>query len=129
MRRCLNILQSSHAAHPTGITDATIHSTTGTPHPHEIDEMIRAMLNDDFTSTDENLRKTTVERGYALADIVSRVYETMNELEFPPHVTVYLLEALAEIEYRLAAGCSDKLQLGALVGAFKVALELAAKAL
>lgn len=38
----------------------------------------------------------------------------------PPTVRVTLVEKLADIEHRLAYGCSEQLQLGALVAAFSL---------
>ncbi|ORY19925.1 hypothetical protein BCR33DRAFT_730702, partial [Rhizoclosmatium globosum] len=40
-------------------------------------------------------------------------------MELPPHVRVKLLVKLAEVEYNLSVGCSEKLQLASLVGGFK----------
>lgn len=37
---------------------------------------------------------------------------------------VFILDKLSDVEYRLASGTSEKLNLGALVGAFKVMAEL-----
>lgn len=36
----------------------------------------------------------------------------------PPRVRITLVDKLADIEHRLAFGCSEALQLGALVSAF-----------
>lgn len=41
----------------------------------------------------------------------------------PPKVRIALLSALASIEHRLAFGTSERLQLGALCGAFAQAKE------
>lgn len=39
----------------------------------------------------------------------------------PPRVRITLVEKLADVEHRLAYGCSEALQLGALVSAFVLA--------
>lgn len=41
----------------------------------------------------------------------------------PEAVRIACVEALADVEHRLAFGTSERLQLGALVGAFAVARE------
>lgn len=74
--------------------------------------------------------------------------ETITLMELPSHVRVFLLDEMATIEcvfffcahklrcllhtnaklksrYRLSSGSSDKIQLGALVGAFKIGVEMA----
>lgn len=48
-------------------------------------------------------------------------------VEFPPHVRIFLLEKMADVEHRLSAGCSEKLQLGSLVAAFDTVKYLIAK--
>lgn len=48
-------------------------------------------------------------------------------VEFPPHVRIVLLEEMADIEHRLSSGCSERIQLGALLAAFDTARTLVAK--
>ena len=45
------------------------------------------------------------------------------KVNMPAEVRIGLVDALADIEHRLAFGTSERLQLGALVGAFSVARE------
>lgn len=58
-------------------------------------------------------------------DIITELTTTLALMELPHPVRIYLLDHLANIEYNLSNGCSEKLQLGHLVGIFKTALELA----
>lgn len=44
-------------------------------------------------------------------------------IEMPNNIRIDLIERMADVEYRLAYGTSEKLQLGALVGAFSQAAE------
>ena len=85
------------------------------------------------------------ERGLALQDLLGGAYEYIETIEFKPHARVYLLDQLATTEYvsipyqlpsllirsalryRLSAGASEKIQLTALLGAFKEAVEISAK--
>ena len=48
-------------------------------------------------------------------------------VDFPPNVRIVLLEKMADVEYRLAAGSSERLQLGSLLAAFNTARALVAK--
>ncbi len=41
----------------------------------------------------------------------------------PSKIRIELIDSMADVEYRLAYGTSEKLQLGALVGAFSQAAE------
>ena len=45
------------------------------------------------------------------------------KIDMPAKDRIHLVDALADVEYRLAFGTSERLQLGSLVGAFTVARE------
>jgi hypothetical protein len=62
-------------------------------------------------------------KGLSLTDIVSAAHEYVCRTSMPPDVMAALLDKLADIEYRLAFGTNEKLQLAALVGIFNVAKE------
>ncbi|KAH9166351.1 P-loop containing nucleoside triphosphate hydrolase protein [Lactarius sanguifluus] len=81
-----------------------IYTCTGSPHPSDIEAIINSMLSEEFTASHQNT------------------------IEFPPAARVYLLDQLATTEYRLSAGADERIQLTALLGAFKNAVELTAKA-
>lgn len=84
-------------------------------------------------------------KGLALQDIISGIYDAMAEYDFPKNVRVYMLDQLGNVEcvvrlrsipcdrsdpprrHRLSTGGSEKIQLTALLGAFKVAMELSTK--
>jgi replication factor C subunit 3/5 len=63
------------------------------------------------------------ESGLALQDILSEIYYYARKVEFPAESRSFMLDKLAEIEYRLGEGGSEKVQLGALVGVFKLATD------
>lgn len=53
-----------------------------------------------------------------MADIFDEFLELMLLIDLPKGVCAYLMSNLAEIETRLASGCSEKTQLLALISAF-----------
>ncbi|KAH8833093.1 P-loop containing nucleoside triphosphate hydrolase protein [Flagelloscypha sp. PMI_526] len=126
MRRALNVLQACHAAYDT-IGETQIYQCTGNPHPSDIETIVTSMLADEFTSAYTMINKMKVERGLALPDLLSGAFDYIDGLDLKPHARVYLLDMLSTIEYRLSTGASEKLQLTALLGAFKNAVELSAK--
>lgn len=84
------------------------------------------------------------ERGLALPDLLNGAFEFIDGLQLKPAARVYLLDILATIEcvvylfhhntnelvsirHRLAAGASEKIQLTAMLGAFKNAVEISAR--
>ncbi|KAI8371501.1 DNA replication factor [Radiomyces spectabilis] len=125
MRRALNILQACHAAYDR-VDETAIYNCTGHPHPQDIERIVSWMLTEEFTTAYSNIEKLKREAGLALQDIISEVYYYIQTIEFPAVARVYLLENLADIEYRLGEGANESVQLGALVGMFKLATEKAA---
>ncbi|KAI9028653.1 P-loop containing nucleoside triphosphate hydrolase protein [Hyaloraphidium curvatum] len=127
MRRALNVLQSCHAAYGT-VGEREVYMCTGNPLPEDIQRIIEWMMGDEISLAYSRIQNLKVERGYALADILTEVHEFVHGLEMPPNCRVFVLDRMAEIEHRLNTGCTEKIQLGALIGAFSIATDLAAKA-
>lgn len=128
MRKILNILQSTALAFsdPGGsgvgsavtLTPEHFYLCTGAPLPSDIETMVNWMLTLDLSSAFNKIHDLKTCKGIALADILTEVHKYMEKIDFPPNVAIFLLKEIAEIEYRLTIGTSEKLQLGALVGLF-----------
>jgi len=145
MRRALNVLQACHAstmplpepgklrdktngagsADRETITTATIHDCIASPHPEDI-AMIRDTLlsTSDVASCMNTLQTLKAQKGLALADMVSSLAEELQNLEVPTQTRVRWLEGLAEVEYRIAGGGSELLQMGGLIGVVRSGVEL-----
>lgn len=137
MRRVLNILQSTALAYTISIDPTTtvgndsitltedhFYLCTGAPLPADIESIVKWMLTLDITSAFNKINQLKTKKGIALVDILTEVHKYMERIDFPPTVRIYLLKELAEIEYRLAIGTSEKLQLGSLVSVFYTARNL-----
>ncbi|KAF8202285.1 P-loop containing nucleoside triphosphate hydrolase protein [Pholiota molesta] len=125
MRRALNVLQACHAAYDM-VGETEIYNCTGNPHPSDIETIVNSMLSDEFTTSYQMITKLKTERGLALQDLLTGAYEYLDTLELKPRARIYLLDHLATAEHRLSTGGSEKMQLTALLGAFKNAVELSA---
>ena len=64
------------------------------------------------------------EKGTALTDLLSGMYDLVMQLELPPHARAYLLDHMAQIEHRLSTSASERVQLSALLAAVKATVEL-----
>ena len=71
--------------------------------------------------------KATADFGYALSDITRELSVLVTSTELPDQVVAHLLDKLSTVEFRLSHGTSEKIQLGALVGAFTVARSMMSK--
>ncbi|KAH9913984.1 P-loop containing nucleoside triphosphate hydrolase protein [Epithele typhae] len=108
MRRALNVLQACHAAY----------DLTGEEEIYNyIEAIVNSMLQDEFTTSYNSIdHAIKTDRGLALPDLINGAYEYIETIEFKPHVRIYYWILS---NYRVA---------NALLGAFKHAVELSAKA-
>jgi len=113
MRRALNVLQACHAAYDI-VGETEIYNCTGNPHPSDIETIVNSMLADEFTTSYQSMfsfslticpywqeaviLKLKTERGLALQDLLTGVYEYLDTLELKPHARIYLLDHLATTE-------------------------------
>ncbi|CAG8446236.1 1760_t:CDS:10 [Ambispora leptoticha] len=123
MRKALNILQSCHAAYER-IDENAVYNCTGNPEPQSIKDIVEAMSGNEFTAAYSMMMKIKTEKGIALQDIIMDIYKYLESYQLPADVRIYLLDNLANIDYRLAKGGTEKFQVSALLGTFKNALEL-----
>ncbi|GFZ50493.1 Replication factor C subunit 3 [Saitozyma sp. JCM 24511] len=127
MRRALNVLQACHAAYDI-VDETAVYTCTGNPHPEDIERVVKSMLSDEFGTAYNLITTLKVERGLALQDLISGTYDFLQTVDLPTQSRVFLLDHLGSCEHRLSLGGSEKMQLTALLGAFKIAVELSQKA-
>ncbi|NXY55379.1 RFC5 factor, partial [Callaeas wilsoni] len=151
MRRALNILQSTSMAFGK-VTEENVYTCTGHPLKSDISNILDWMLNQDFSTAYRKIMELKTLKGLALQDILTEIHlfvhrggETvqfrmilerpnfplpltecflLSTVDFPPSIRIQLLIKLADIEYRLAAGTSEKIQLSSLIAAFQVTRDL-----
>ncbi|KAI4389762.1 hypothetical protein MLD38_001954 [Melastoma candidum] len=117
MRKALNILQSTHMASGQ-ITEEAVYLCTGNPLPQDVEQIAYWLLNEPFTTSFKRISDIKTRKGLALLDIIREVTMFVFKIKMPSDVRVKLINSLADIEYRLAFGCNDKLQLGSLIASF-----------
>ena len=103
------------------MTSESVYLTAGAALPYVITNILESLLNESFEKAYNNLLEKIIYYGYALADIVRELFLKVTELILPDQVLSCLVDKLSTIEFRLSHGVSEKLQIGALVGAFTVA--------
>ena len=65
MRRCLNILQSTHMSFDE-VSPDNVYQCTGAPRPADVEQMMGWLMGEDFTSAFNNMWGLMSERGLAL---------------------------------------------------------------
>jgi len=126
MRRALNVLQACHAAYDT-IDETAVYNCTGNPHPRDIERVVESMMSDEFGTSFSLITSLKIEKGLALQDLIAGAYDFLQTVDLPAQSRIYLLDHLGSCEHRLSLGGSEKMQLTALLGAFKGAVELSQK--
>ncbi|KAL4444574.1 hypothetical protein ABPG77_002391 [Micractinium sp. CCAP 211/92] len=127
MRRTLNLLQSTHMS-AGEITEETAYATAGKPLPSDIENCAEWLLNSPLAEAFQRMAELQAGKGVALVDILQQLHPFVFRISMPAAVRIELISKMAAIEHRLAYGTSDKLQLGALCGAFAEAKEGIVKA-
>jgi len=123
MRKVLNILQSCYMAFGE-VTEDNVYTCTGHPLRSDITNIVNWSLNEDFSSAYKNIQELKTYKGLSLHDILTEVHLYVHKLELPAQVRIHLLIKMAELEARLMAGASEKIQLGSLLAAFQVTREM-----
>nr|XP_050853742.1 replication factor C subunit 5 isoform X4 [Vespula vulgaris] len=116
MRKVLNILQSTWLAFGS-VTEETVYSCVGHPLPVDIKNIANWLLNESYELSYCNLK---IKKGLALQDILTELHLFVHK----NYILINLVIKMAEIEKRVAVGCSEAVQLNALVAAFHQAREI-----
>lgn len=128
MRRALNVLQACHTGlefpGKDTITLSQVYLCVGSPDPADIDTILTSVLNDDWTTAHDTVSTLKRERGLALVDILEKLSTELMALNLKEKTKIALLSKLADIEYRLANGGSEKIQTSAAIGVIKESMEL-----
>ncbi|PVD39041.1 hypothetical protein C0Q70_01668 [Pomacea canaliculata] len=123
MRRALNILQSTSMAFDE-VNEENVYTCVGHPLRRDIENIVKWVLNDGFKEAYSNIVQVKMAKGLALQDILTEIHAYIHRIELPVSVRLQLLTKMADIEYRLASGASERIQLGALVAVFQNARDL-----
>lgn len=120
MRKVLNVLQSTYMAFKS-VNEENVYSCVGHPQKKDIENIVYWLLNDDeFKNTYKKIQDLKISKGLALEDILTQIHLYVQRMELPPRVISQLVIKLASIEERLAQGCTEKIQVSALIAAFRI---------
>ncbi|XP_031849382.1 replication factor C subunit RfC3 [Nomia melanderi] len=123
MRKVLNVLQSTWLAFGS-VTEETVYTCVGHPLPIDIANIVNWLLNESYELCYCKIQDIKLKKGLALQDILTEVHLFVNKIKFPDPVLIDLVIKLAEIEKRVAIGCSEAVQLNALVSVFQNARDV-----
>jgi replication factor C small subunit len=117
MRRAVNLLQLA-GTHTDTVSAETIREYATVPLRREVEGMITAALSGNFREARDRLFTLFVERGASGEDIVRAIHSYLPDIPdtiLSAREKVRLLEYLGEVDFRLAQGASDRIQLEAVL--------------
>ncbi|KAK6183804.1 hypothetical protein SNE40_006401 [Patella caerulea] len=123
MRKALNILQSTSMAFDE-VNEDNVYTCVGHPLRRDIENIVNWILNENFTTAYKNLTEIKTAKGLALQDVLTEIHQYVHRIDLPVKVKMHLLEKMADIEYRLALGTREKIQMSSLIAAFQAARDL-----
>ncbi len=117
MRRAINALQAAAMLDKNVNMDA-IYKTTATAKPEEVVELIKLALAGDFMKAKAKLDYLLIEEGLSGEDIIGQIYRAMLDMTIPDRLKVDLIDRIGEVDFRMAEGANERIQLEALIAHF-----------
>ncbi len=117
MRRAINLLQLT-ATHVDTVTADTVKEYATIPLRREVEAMVGAALKGSFLEARDRLYRVFTDRGASGEDIVRAIHSYLPDIPdsvLPPRDKVRLVEFLGEVDFRLAQGASDRIQIEAVL--------------
>lgn len=117
MRRAINALQAAAMLDKNVNMDA-IYKTTATAKPEEVMELIKFALAGDFMKAKAKLDYLLIEQGLSGEDVIGQIYRAMLDMTIPDRLKVDLIDRIGEVDFRMAEGANERIQLEALIAHF-----------
>ncbi|NJD76991.1 MAG: replication factor C small subunit [Candidatus Methanoperedens sp.] len=117
MRRAINALQAAAMLDKNVNMDA-IYKTTATAKPEEVMELIKLAIDGNFMKARAKLDFLLIEQGLSGEDIIGQIYRAMFDMAIPDRLKVELIDHIGEIDFRMAEGANERIQLEALIAHF-----------
>jgi len=117
MRRAINALQAAAMLDKTVNMD-TIYKTVAMAKPEEVAELIKLALEGNFMKARAKLDYLLIEQGLSGEDVIGQIYRAMFDMALPDKTKVELIDRIGEIDFRIAEGANERIQLEALIAHF-----------
>ncbi len=117
LRRATNLLQLA-ATHADTVTAETVREYATVPLRREVEAMLGAALRDNFAEARARLYAILTDRGASGDEILRAIHSYLPDISdavLPARDKVRVVEFLGEVDFRLAQGASDRIQLEALL--------------
>lgn len=124
MRKVLNVLQSTSMAFDT-VNEDNVYTCVGHPLRKDIERILETLMStESFEKAFDEIQKVKNAKGLALEDILTELHLFVMRIELPMSVMNKLIIKMADIEERLAKGCTEGTQTTALIASFFICREM-----
>jgi len=120
MRKCLNILQSTHQSF-SEVNNENVFTCTGAPPPEKIDKIWNNLFTANFSEGLKNIKQLMEEGGVALSDVATLIHKKVLMAEMCASARCFILSELGNLEHRLSHSSCDTIQICSFVGVFHIA--------
>ena len=124
MRKVLNILQATNMAYNGSITSKTVTNCIGYPTPNEIKLIIDSLMKKSYQNAYNDIKNIISKNGYSLSDIITELTDNMLQLfmnnKLSQDKIIKILTHMKTIEINMSLCPDDNIQLGGIVGIFKL---------
>ena len=113
LRRATNLLQLA-CAYANPVTEATVRDVATTPLKTEIESLLTTAVSGKFPEARSQLYRLFTERGASGEDILRAMHTYLPDLPdrlLAPEEKIRLIEYLGEIDFRLAQGAGERIQM------------------
>ena len=110
LRRAINYLQAASAISKK-ITEQIIYEVAARASPKEIHEIFDLLAKKDIENAKLKINKLLIQYGMSGEDVIKQFNREVWKLNIDDKKKAEILEAIAEVHYRLVIGTSEKIQL------------------
>ena len=114
LRRAVNYLQASSSIN-NEIQEEIVYKIAGRISPEEIRKMIQTSLDGQLMEAKRILDVLTLEYGLSARNLLSQIHSEVYSMSIEELTKMRIIRILAQIEYRLSRGATEKVQLSALL--------------
>jgi replication factor C subunit 3/5 len=127
MRKVLNVLQSTSMIYKK-VTEETVNSCIGYPQKDQIKIIFESLVKDTFLDTFNKISTIKNDTGLSLNDILNELHDIIVESiikedsidTLDEKKIIQILDRIRDIEFNQSSNSTESIQLGALIGIFKM---------
>lgn len=114
MRRAINALQAASSLGKK-VNEKSVYKVIGKVTSEDINEILSLALKNEFIEARNKLRTVLIEYGISGQSIVKELHSQIFRIELPEKKKIKIADTIGEVDFRLAQGADEEVQLSALL--------------